>query len=85
MSHFLPQTDNPVDSNVLLIDTQASVSALLTYAEQRFQAAKNLLRSLSHMNAYSSDPHDLSAVCEATSLLLQEGCDVLGVLVLREV
>jgi hypothetical protein len=37
------------------------------------------------MNAYSSDPHDLSAVCEATSLLLQEGCDVLGVLVLREV
>ena len=44
-----------------------------------------MLRSLSHMNAYSSDPHDLSAVCEATSLLLQEGCDVLGVLVLREV
>ena len=85
MSHFLPQTDNPVDSNVLLIDTQASVSALLTCAEQRFQAAKNLLRSVSHMNAYSSDPHDLSAVCEATSLLLQEGCDVLGVLVLREV
>ena len=85
MSHFLPQTDNPVDSNVLLIDTQASVSSLLTCAEQRFQAAKNLLRSLSHMNAYSSDPHDLSAVCEATSLLLLEGCDVLGVLVLREV
>ena len=84
MSDYLPQTDNPVGSDVLLIDTRASVSALLTCAEQRIQAAKNLLRCLSHMNSYSSDPHDLSAVCEASSLLLQEGCDVLGVLVLRE-
>lgn len=84
MSDFLPQTDNPVGSDVLLIDTRASVAALLTCAEQRIQAAKNLLRCLSHMNTYSSDPHDLSAVCEASSLLLQEGCDVLGVLVMRE-
>ena len=84
MSHYLPQTDNPVGSDVLLIDTRASVAALLTCAEHRIQAAKNLLRCLSHMNTYSSDPHDLSAVCEASSLLLQEGCDVLGVLVMRE-
>ena len=84
MSHYLAQTDNPVGSDVLLIDTRASVPALLSCAEQRIQAAKNLLRCLSHMNTYSSDPHDLSAVCEASSLLLQEGCDVLGVLVLRE-
>ena len=84
MSHYLPQTDNPADSNVLLIDTHAPLHALLACAEQRIQAAKNLLRCLSHINAYSSDPHDLSAVCEASSLLLQEGCDVLGVLAMRE-
>ena len=85
MSNYIPQTDNPVGSNVLFIDTRASVSALLACAEQRIQAAKNLLRCLSLMSAHSSDAHDLSAVCEASSLLLQEGCDVLGVLVLREV
>ena len=85
MSHYLAQTDNPVGSDVLLINTKAPIAALLTCAEQRFQAAKNLLRCLAQMGAYSSDPHDVSAVCEASSLLLQEGCDVLGVLVLREV
>ena len=35
MSHYLPQTDNPFGSDVLLIDTRASVSALLACAEQR--------------------------------------------------
>lgn len=84
MSHFLPQTDNPVGANVLLINTHASVAALLACAEQRFQAAKNLLRCLSHMSSHSHDPHAVSAVCEAASLLVQQGCDVLGVVVLRE-
>ena len=83
MPHYLPQTDNPVGSDVLLIDTRASVSALLCCAEQRIQAAKNLLRSVSCLSATSSAQQDLNAVCEATSLLLQEGCDVLGVVVLR--
>ena len=44
MSQYVPQTDNPVGSTVLLIDPRASVSALLACAEQRIQAAKNLLR-----------------------------------------
>ena len=84
MTHYLPQTDNPVGSNVLLIDTRASVADLLACAEQRIQAAKNLLRCLSLMSGHSHDPHDMSAVCEASSLLLQQGCDVLGVLALRD-
>ena len=84
MSHYLPQTDNPVGSDVLLINTKAPIAALLTCAEQRFQAAKNLLRCLALMSGHSHDPHDLSAVCEASSLLLQQGCDVLGVLALRD-
>ena len=83
MTHYLPQTDNPVGSNVLLIDTRASFADLLACAEQRIQAAKNLLRCLSRLSATSSAQQDLNAVCEATSLLLQEGCDVLGVVVLR--
>ena len=84
MSQYVPQTDNPVGSHVLLIDPHASVSALLACAEQRIQAAKNLLRCLSLISGHSHDPHDLSAVCEASSLLLQQGCDVLGGLALRE-
>ena len=36
------------------------------------------------MSGHSHDPHDMSAVCEASSLLLQQGCDVLGGLALRE-
>ena len=84
MTHYLPQTDNPVGSNVLLIDTRASFADLLACAEQRIQAAKNLLRCLSLMSGHSHDPHDMSAVCEASSLLLQQGCDVLGVLALRD-
>ena len=84
MTQYIPQTDNPVGSTVLLIDPRASVSALLACAEQRFQAAKNLLRCLSLMSGHSHDPHDMNAVCEASSLLLQQGCDVLGVLALRE-
>ena len=83
MTQYVPQTDNPVGSTVLLIDPRASVSALLACAEQRIQAAKSLLRCLSLISGHSRDPHDLSAVCEA-SLLLQQGCDVLGVLALRE-
>jgi len=84
MTHYIPQTDNPVGSNVLLIDTHASVTDLLACAEQRFQATKNLLRCLSLMSGHSHDPHDMNAVCEASSLLLQQGCDVLGVLALRK-
>ena len=83
MTQYVPQTDNPVGSTVLLIDPRASVSALLACAEQRIQAAKNLLRCLALMSARSHDPHDLSAVCEASSLLLQQGCDVLQVLALQ--
>ena len=78
MSQYVPQTDNPVGSHVLLIDPHAAVSALLACAEQRIQAAKKLLRCLSLISGHSHDPHDLSAVCEASSLLLQQGCDVLG-------
>ena len=37
MTPYLPQTDNPVGSNVLLIDTRASVADLLACAEQRFR------------------------------------------------
>ena len=84
MSQYFPQTDNPVGSTVLFIDSLASVPALLACAEQRIQAAKNLLRCLALMSGHSHDPHDLSAVCEASSLLLQQGCDVLGVLALRD-
>ena len=84
MTQYVPQTDNPVGSTVLLIDPRASVSALLACAEQRIKAAKNLLRCLSLMSGHSHDPQDLSAVCEASSLLLQQGCDVLGVLALRD-
>ena len=36
------------------------------------------------MSSHSHDPHAVSAVCEAASLLVQQGCDVLGVAVLRE-
>ena len=84
MSHYLPQTDNPVGSSVLLIDTDASLPALLVCADQRIRAAKNLLQCLSLMNGNSSHPHDLSCICEASALLLQEGCELLGVLTLRE-
>ena len=62
MTHYIPQTDNPVGSTVLLIDPRASVSALLACAEQRFQAAKNLLRCLSLMSGHSHDPQDLRAI-----------------------
>ena len=84
MSQYFPQTDNPIGSTVWLIDSLASVPALLACAEQRIQAAKNVLRCLALMSARSHDPHDLSAVCEASSLLLQQGCDVLQVLALQE-
>ena len=46
MTQYVPQTDNPVGSHVLLIDPHAAVSALLACAEQRIQAAKSLLRCL---------------------------------------
>ena len=62
MSQYVPQTDNPVGSHVLLIDPRASVSALLACAEQRIQAAKNLLRCLSLMSGHSHDPKDLRAI-----------------------
>ena len=84
MSHYLSQTDNPVGSSVLLIDTHASIDAFLACADQRFRAAKNLLQCLSMMSVSSHDLHDLNAVCEASALLLQEACDVLGILTLRE-
>ena len=53
-------------------------------AEQRFRAAKCLLKSLSLMSVQTVDNDDLSAVSEAAALLLQEGCDVLSVLVNRQ-
>ena len=62
----------------------ASNPALLVCADQRIRAIKNLLQCLSLISASSSDPHVLSGVCEASALLLQEGCDLLGVLTLRE-
>jgi len=84
MSHYLAQTDNPVGSSVLFIDTNASNPALLVCADQRIRAVKNLLQCLSLITAAGTDPHVLSGVCEASALLLQEGCDLLGVLTLRE-
>jgi len=84
MSRYLAQTDNPNSFSVLLIDTSAPHAALLACAEQRFRAAKCLLKSLSLMSVQTVDNDDLSAISEAAALLLQEGCDVLSVLVNRQ-
>ena len=56
MSHYFPQTDNPDGFSVLLIDTHASIPALLVCADQRIRAAKKLLQCLSLMSGNSSHP-----------------------------
>ncbi|MPQ70834.1 MULTISPECIES: hypothetical protein [unclassified Pseudomonas] len=84
MIRYLPQTDNPHSFSVLLIDTEAPYSALLACAEQRFRATKCLLKSLSLMSVQTLENDDLSAVSEAAALLLQEGCDVLSVLIQQQ-
>lgn len=55
----------------------ADKSALKTRLAERGKTIDDLVDLL-------TDPHVLSGVCEASALLLQEGCDLLGVLTLRE-
>jgi hypothetical protein len=64
----------------LLIDPTTPQAELFQYATRRLAAARDLTQSLTCISLHSGDEQDLKAVAEVVSLLLEDGCAVVGVL-----
>lgn len=72
-------TEHDVPNRILLINPSATPRDLIEFADRRFQSIRNLMESLSCMNARCAEGKDLSVVADVAYQLLQEGCEVLEV------
>lgn len=70
---FTCTTDHPV----ALINPQAPLLDLLTYAGLRIRAVRDMLDSVTDMTSRNADHLDLKRFSSVATLLLQDGCDVL--------
>jgi len=76
MSTFIPLTNTPSETAVLLIDSAASYLDLEACADQRLSAAKGLLYSLAHMSFTDVEPKDLHNLADAAYLLLEDASEL---------
>ncbi|WMN15456.1 hypothetical protein QL104_19025 [Pseudomonas piscis] len=72
-------SSSTTDQPVALINPQAPLPDLLTYAGLRIRAARDMLDSVSSMTSRHADDIDLRRFSSVATLLLQDGCDVLHV------
>ncbi|NBA96382.1 hypothetical protein [Pseudomonas sp. R5(2019)] len=62
---------------VMLINPDATLQDLLAYTDLRIKTTKELMISLSCLNADAMERRDVSAVADVAYLLLQDGGEVL--------
>jgi hypothetical protein len=77
---YIPLTQHGLESPVLLLDSQAPLKDLHACAELRVRLATRFLDALASLKPHESEEWDLAAIAGTAHLLMQEACDLNGVI-----
>jgi len=77
MNRYCPLTNNPSNTPVLLIDTQAPLHLLHEIACTRIRAGTAQLETLTSVTIKNIDDADLYRLTHGAYLLLQDGLDIM--------
>ncbi|NBA94460.1 short-chain dehydrogenase [Pseudomonas sp. R5(2019)] len=80
MPRYIPLTDIDLDNPSLMIDSEVPPLSIHATALARIRAATEMMESLSRTEVARADGVDLQHIAQAATMLMRDGCDLLGVL-----